>query len=99
MYVVTKGFGFMGWKIDKRSAKFGHLGVAAQALWDRFQNGVHQGQHPMAAARQAGDTNPKVLSGSKIQQYQIRLSYSDRATFLVDDITQTVTVLQVGGHT
>ncbi len=99
MYVVTIRFGLMSWKIDKRSAKFGHLGVAAQATWDRFQNAVNQGQHPTIAARQAGDTNHKVLNSSKIEQHQIRLSYSDRATFLVDDATQTVMVLQVGGHT
>lgn len=89
----------MGWKIDKSSTKFGYLGVAAQATWDRFQNAVNEGQHPIIAAKQAGDTNYKVLGNSRVEQHQIRLSYCDRATFVVDESTQTVTVLQVGGHT
>jgi hypothetical protein len=89
----------MGWRIDKSSARFGHLGVAAQATWDRFQNAVHQGMHPKRAAQKAGDTDFKLLGTLKVAQFQIRLSHGDRATFTVDESSQSIKVLQVGGHT
>jgi hypothetical protein len=90
----------MGWTIEKSAKNFNsHLGVAAQATWDRFQNAVHQGMHPKIAAQQAGDTDYKLLGTAKIGQFQIRLSHGDRATFTVDESTQVVKVLQVGGHT
>lgn len=87
----------MGWEIDKRSARFGYLSSAAQASWDEFQNNVFRGEHPKIAAQKAGDTHYKCLS-ARLDQYQIRLSGGDRATFTVDDTARLVTVLQVGGH-
>ncbi len=88
----------MGWTVDKSTATFGNLGSSAQAKWDSFQNAVHRGIHPATAAKLAGDCNYKMLSGS-LSQFQIRLGYCDRATFLVLEATQTLKVLQVGGHT
>ena len=89
----------MGWKIDKSTAKFGHLGNAAQRKWDEFQNAIqHNGVHPSVAAR-GSDSDYKAFKNSSCGQHQIRLDYSDRATFTVDDAAQTIKVLQVGGHT
>jgi hypothetical protein len=87
----------MGWTIDKTSARFGNLGVAAQRRWDEFQNAVyHTGQHPAVVARQIGESDYKALNAV---QFQIRLGYADRATFTLDEGASIVRVLQVGGHT
>jgi hypothetical protein len=87
----------MAWKINKSGAKFSaELTDADQKKWDAFQNEVHHGTHPKEAAKKHRCDDYKVLSGN---QYQIRLSGKQRATFLVDEKTQTVTVKQVGGHT
>lgn len=90
----------MGWKITKGSAKFAErLGADAQRKWDAFQNAIHhKSMHPKVAAALIGDSNYKCLN-IKIDQYQIKLGYADRATFTLDESAQTVKVLQVGGHT
>ena len=85
-----------GWKLDKSKAKFGQLEKSEQAVFDRFQNAVKKGMHPKEAAKQAGDTNYKKLSGD---QYQIRLGGKQRATFIVDEAKKVCTIKQVGGHT
>jgi hypothetical protein len=89
----------MSWNINKQSARFTNLSVSAQQTWDRFQNEVHRGSHPKKAAKDAGDTDFKKIGTTKNAQFQIRLSYCDRATFTVDEVNRVVTVLQVGGHT
>jgi hypothetical protein len=62
-------------------------------------NEIHvRGRQPKEAAEIAGDTKYRRLGGT-VNQYEIRLSGGTRATFLVDTATQTVTMLQVGGHT
>jgi hypothetical protein len=89
----------MAWTLDKSQADWSNWGLltsSSQRKWDDFQNMVSRGTDPQDAARTIGDSDYKCLSGS---QYQIRLSQKNRATFLVDRNTQTVTVLQVGGHT
>jgi len=87
------------WTLNKQGAGFaGQLPVAVQNKFDAFQNAIHNlGLHPKDAAQWIGDSNFKKLGNS--QQYQIRLSQAHRVTFLVDDVTHTVTILQVGGHT
>ena len=88
----------MAWKIDKSKAKFSdELTDSDQKKWDAFQNAIHNKHlHPKEAAKAARCDDYKVLSGS---QYQIRLSGKMRATFLVDEDKEVVTVKQVGGHT
>lgn len=89
----------MAWKLDKSNADWSRwttLNSNCQRKWDEFQNAVNRGSHPQDAARAIGDSDYKCLHGS---QYQIRLNQSERATFLVDHTTQTVTVIKVGGHT
>ncbi len=70
-----------------------------QNKYDTFQNEIVQnGVHPREAAAKAGDTNYRKLAGTE-NQFEIRLSQGARATFLVDDATQVVTMMQLGGHT
>jgi mRNA-degrading endonuclease RelE of RelBE toxin-antitoxin system len=88
-----------GWTVVKEKKNFklwDTLTQSEQNKWDAFQDTVRAGTHPKEAAREIGDSDYKCLQGN---QYQIRLSQHNRATFLVDDTTQTVTILQVGGHT
>ncbi|OPA97488.1 hypothetical protein [Pseudomonas sp. Xaverov 259] len=87
------------WHLNKVTASFtAHLPRAAQNNFDTFQNAIHNlGIHPRDAAQMLGSADYKRLGTS--DQYQIRLSGSERATFLVDTATRTVTILQVGGHT
>ncbi|WP_459246671.1 hypothetical protein [Streptomyces youssoufiensis] len=85
------------WTLDKKGAKFKDLTKSEEAAFDAFQNAIHnEGKHPREAAKEARDANYKKLQGD---QYQIRLSGGSRATFLVQEATMTVKVLQVGGHT
>ena len=88
----------MAWKIDKSKAKFSdELTDSDQKKWDAFQNAIHNKKmHPKDAATAARCDQYKQLTGN---QYQIRLSGKMRATFLVDEDKEVVTVKQVGGHT
>ncbi|MBX3276287.1 MAG: hypothetical protein KF729_38900 [Sandaracinaceae bacterium] len=89
----------MTWSLDKSSAdwsRWHRLTPTEQRKWDSFQNAVSRGSDPQSAASLLGAADYKCLAGD---QYQIRLSQKNRATFRVDRGTQTVTVLQVGGHT
>ncbi|MEA5497716.1 hypothetical protein VB834_03365 [Limnoraphis robusta Tam1] len=101
-FVLTSSFlSFPGkafaWTVNKKNAEFGQLTKAEQAKFDIFQDEIHNhGLHPKDAAKEAGDTDYKQLKGN---QFQIRLSGRERATFLVDDENEIVTILQVGGHT
>jgi mRNA-degrading endonuclease RelE of RelBE toxin-antitoxin system len=85
------------WRLDKTGAKFRELTKVEQAKFDIFQNAIaNRGLSPKDAAAEVGDSNYKRLQGN---QYQIRLSQSNRVTFLVDDQNHVVKILQVGGHT
>jgi len=85
------------WNLDKSRARFGHLTRVEQEKFDIFQNAIHnEGVSPKEAADRMGDADYKRLQGD---QYQIRLSQRNRATFLVDNVHHIVTILQVGGHT
>jgi hypothetical protein len=87
----------MPWTLDKSRARFDvELNKVEQEHFDEFQNAIqNQGLHPSKAA-EGWDSNYKNLKGD---QYTIRLSQANRASFLVDDATNTCTILQVGGHT
>lgn len=96
----------MAWTIDKSHvdwSRWDSLPADAKQNWDTFQNAIyHDGLHPAEAAARVGVVAHRARADYKClygDQYQIRLSYSDRATFRVDESTFSVTVLQVGGHT
>jgi hypothetical protein len=87
------------WTLDKSRARFGQLTPAEQAKFDIFQNAIaNEGMSPKNAAERMGDAHYKLLKGTR-DQYQIRLSQQNRATFIVDNAHHKVTILQVGGHT
>lgn len=88
----------MAWRLNKRNARFiKSLTPSEQAKFDAFQNAIHnRGLHPKDAAKEAGDSDYKNLIGD---QYQIRLSQGSRVTFRVSTTNNTVSILQVGGHT
>lgn len=86
----------MAWKLNKNGVTPSRpLTTAQQQHLNEFMNSVREGNSPKVAASQ-WDSDYKNLQGD---QYQIRLSQGCRATFIVDNATQTVTMLQVGGHT
>lgn len=95
----------MPWTLDKTHASFSNwftMNQSERDNWDTFQNAVNQGLHPASAAARVGTVAHKANADYKCltgDQYQIRLSYNNRATFRVIESTQTVVVLQVGGHT
>ena len=74
--------------MNKTGAKVSaELTDADQKKWDSFQNEVRNGTHPKEAATKHRCDDYKALSGN---QYQIRLSGKQRATFLIDEKTQTM---------
>ncbi|MEH2210679.1 mannan-binding lectin [Nostoc sp.] len=86
-----------GWDLDKKGAIFNDLNKAEQDKFDRFQNAIkNRGLSARDAALEIGDSNYKKLQGN---QYQIRLSQSNRVTFLVENDTHIVKIKIVGGHT
>jgi outer membrane protein TolC len=89
----------MPWIIDKSNASYSIsvLTPAAQAKFDLFQNAIQQqGLHPKQAADTLGASDYKNLSGTNL--FQIRLDGFNRVTFELDAATQTVNIVQVGGH-
>lgn len=96
----------MVWTLDKSHVswhRWDALPADAKRNWDTFQDAIHNdGLHPSQAAERVGLVAHRQRADYKCligDQFQIRLSYSERATFRVDESTHTVTVLEVGGHT
>ena len=88
------------WSIDTSAINEKHLSNLTDSErqnYHNFANNVASGQHPKTAA--VGDMNYKKLGGSTKNQYEIRLSQGNRATFTVDNKNKKVHVLDVGGHT
>lgn len=86
----------MPWTLNKNSVTPSvPLTNAEQGHLNEFMNAVRGGTHPKTAAA-TWDSDYKVLHAD---QYQIRLSQSNRATFTVNTGTEVVTMLAVGGHT
>ncbi len=86
----------MPWTLNKNGVKPKvTLTEVEQSHLNEFMNGVRGGSSPSVAAS-GWDSAYKNLVGD---QYQIRLSQKNRATFTVNAKTQVVTMLQVGGHT
>lgn len=96
----------MPWTLDKTHAQFSNwssLSEEEKGNWDKFQNWIHHsGLHPAEAASRVGTVAHRARMDYKNlfgDQYQIRLSYNNRATFRVLEGAQVCQVLQVGGHT
>jgi hypothetical protein len=90
----------MPWTLDKNGVTPSvPLTAAEQLRLNTFMNAVRAGKHPKEAAKDAGDTDYKEFGNTKIRQGQIRMSQGKRVTFEVNDNTQVVKIIQVGGHT
>jgi hypothetical protein len=89
----------MSWKLNKNGVRPKvTLTDTEQDKLNAFMDAITtNGLHPATAAK---DTRCKYikLEGTE-NQYEIHLSAGNRATFTVDEKTETVTMLQVGGHT
>ena len=70
-----------------------HRTGQVERLHERRSRGI-----PTAEAAKKWDPKYTKLDGT-VSQYGIRLSGGCRATFTVNTNTETVTMLQVGGHT
>jgi hypothetical protein len=89
----------MPWTLDKSAATYSIsvLDTVAQDKFDRFQNAIQQqGIHPKQAAADLGAADYKCLNG--MNRYQFRLTGFHRVTFDLNAATQTVTIIEVGGH-
>ena len=85
----------MPWTLDKNGVTPAvNLTNVEQGHLNEFMNAVRNGTHPAQAAA-TWDSDYKNLVGN---QYQIRLSLANRATFMVNNATQVVTMTAVGGH-
>lgn len=71
------------------------LTSAEEKKWDAFVNNLRT-MAPAEAAKAAGDSDYKKLKGSN-NQWELRLSGSKRATFVLDGTS--LRQVQVGGHT
>lgn len=89
----------MPWTLNKNGVRPDRdLTNAEQENLNHWMGLVQNGTHPRAAAQtRAGTYDYKKLGDNN--QYQIRLSGGNRATFTVDQSNEVVTMLQVGGHT
>lgn len=91
----------MPWSVEKSGAKIAKgwdpkgKDKAAQDNWNAFMKAVNSGKHPS----EAGKGMDYKLLNKGTGQAQIRLSGSERASFIVDEETQTVKKVQLGGHT
>lgn len=87
------------WNLDKNGVTPSiPLTHSEQDHLNTFMNQIRlAGVSPKEAAV-GWDSNYKKLRGTR-DQYEIRLSQGNRATFLVDDERKIVTMEAVGGHT
>lgn len=71
---------------------------AEQKVFDVFQNAIHHfGMSPKDAAMLAGASNYKLLSNSKVDNFQVRLSKAQRVSGEIEG--KVAIIRQVGGHT
>ncbi len=92
----------MAWKVNKSGAKIAKgwepkgKDKAAQGVWNDFMTRVNRGKHP----KEAASTSMKYkLLNKNSGQAQIRLSGSERASFIVDEKKEEINKIQLGGHT
>ena len=84
-------------KVPPRSV--GKLSKAAEEKANLFRNYIRQGYSPIEAAKKLGQGAKLTELNASTGQYEIRLNYRDRLTFLSDEALKTVTILEIGGHT
>ena len=88
----------MAWSLNKNGVTpRGILNTTEQDRLNTVMNAVRAGAHPAEAAKKWDSKYTKL--GGTVNQYEIRLSGGCRATFTVNTNTETVIMLQVGGHT
>jgi hypothetical protein len=86
----------MPWTLNKNGVRPSlPLTATEQGHLNKFMDSVRAGNSPKDAASGWDSQYKKLVN----DQYQIRLSKKNRATFTVNTTTQVVTMLQVGGHT
>jgi hypothetical protein len=73
--------------------------MTADRKADLFGNYIRQGYSPSDAASKLGPGSMLKLLNPSTGQWEIRLNQHDRLTFLSDDATKRVTILEIGGHT
>lgn len=92
---------------SKALKNFDRVSDGGKSNWNQFRRSIVVGQnHPRAAAVEVGSVGGsrnmgyKCLS-EKLQQFQVRLDNSNRASFTVleHDEGGVVSVIDVGGHT
>jgi len=91
----------MPWHVNKSGVKIAKgwdpkgKDKASQENWNTFMNAVNAGKHPS----EAGKSMSYKMLNDKTGQAQIRLSGSERASFIVDEKNTEVKNVQLGGHT
>ncbi|HLP42985.1 MAG TPA: hypothetical protein VK465_15865 [Fibrobacteria bacterium] len=95
-----------GWSLnDARPRSKRQLSNKAEKKANLFMNYIRQGFSPADAATKLGPGSMlRALKAVKSPnpstgQFEIRLNHHDRLTFLSDEVTKTVTILEIGGHT
>lgn len=85
----------MAWIFNDANAVTNVIEASQGRTYYEFRRAVRdQGMHPRAASESMGHLGYENLGNC----YSIRLSGGHRVYFTVDEPSQTVTVLQVGGH-
>jgi hypothetical protein len=89
------------WNLNKNEVRPPHEGLTdtEQSKLNNFIRYIQNDHlHPSEAALLAGDCDYKCID-TNYSIFQIRFSYKNRATFIVDDTNQMVIMREVGGHT
>jgi hypothetical protein len=94
-----------GWSLNEsRTRSQRQLSNKVERKANLFMNYIRQGFSPMDAAMKLGpgsmlkQVRAVKAPNPSIGQYEIRLNHHDRLTFLSDEGTKTVTILEIGGH-
>jgi mRNA-degrading endonuclease RelE of RelBE toxin-antitoxin system len=88
----------MVWMLNKNGkTPIVPLNATEQKNLNTFMNNIRAGQDPKSAADD-WDSDYKMLAG-RAGVWQIRLSQGKRVMFEVNQATQVVKILEVGGHT
>jgi hypothetical protein len=89
-----------GWGLsDARPRYKRQLSNTAEKKADQFEQYIREGYSPGDAASLLGPGSMLKPLRSAPGQYEIRLNNHDRLTFMSDDATKTITILEIGGHT
>ncbi|MDX7988636.1 hypothetical protein FE392_15070 [Xenorhabdus sp. 12] len=91
----------MVWQLIEDEKELSNLTSLSQTCQNNYKTWAERirdgGMHPREAANKSH--HYKLFHNSKIIQGQIYLDSDQRVTFLIHKSTNTVEVLQIGGHT